>query len=55
MAMLQTSATATGGREGRVESEDYVIQFDTAMPGTTNSYFSPPYSMIDGTLIWPFS
>ncbi|HWJ76788.1 MAG TPA: organic hydroperoxide resistance protein [Niallia sp.] len=34
MAVLTTSATATGGREGRVESEDYVLQFDTAMPGT---------------------
>lgn len=32
--ILTTSVTATGGREGRVESEDYVIQFDTAMPGT---------------------
>lgn len=33
-AILTTSVTATGGREGRVESENHVIQFDTAMPGT---------------------
>lgn len=33
-AMFTTSVTATGGREGRIESEDYVIQLDTAMPGT---------------------
>lgn len=32
--IFTTSVKATGGREGRVESEDYVIQFDTAMPGT---------------------
>ncbi|GKU84503.1 organic hydroperoxide resistance protein [Niallia sp. NCCP-28] len=32
--IFTTSVTATGGREGRVESEDYVIQLETAMPGT---------------------
>jgi len=32
--IFTTSVTANGGREGRVESEDHVIQFDTAMPGT---------------------
>ncbi|MFT8319613.1 MAG: organic hydroperoxide resistance protein [Bacillus sp. (in: firmicutes)] len=33
-AVFTTSVTATGGREGRVDSENHVIQFDTAMPGT---------------------
>ncbi|PKG25139.1 organic hydroperoxide resistance protein [Niallia nealsonii] len=32
--IFTTSVTAIGGREGRVESEDYVIQLETAMPGT---------------------
>lgn len=32
--IVKTSVTATGGREGKVDSEDHVIQFDTAMPGT---------------------
>lgn len=27
-------ATASGGREGKVQSDDGVIQFETAMPGT---------------------
>ncbi|WP_445490021.1 organic hydroperoxide resistance protein [Niallia sp. 03133] len=32
--IFTTSVTATGGREGRVDSDNHVIQFDTAMPGT---------------------
>lgn len=32
--LFTTTVKAVGGREGRVESEDYVIQLETAMPGT---------------------
>jgi osmotically inducible protein OsmC len=32
--LFTSSATATGGREGRVQSSDSVINFDTAMPGS---------------------
>ena len=32
--LFTTAVTALGGREGKVQSEDGVIQFDTAMPGT---------------------
>ena len=33
-ALFTSTATASGGREGKVQSSDGVIQFDTAMPGT---------------------
>lgn len=32
--LFSAIATASGGREGKVQSDDGVIQFDTAMPGT---------------------
>lgn len=32
--LFTASATALGGREGKVQSNDGVINFDTAMPGT---------------------
>ena len=32
--LFTSTATALGGREGKVQSEDGVIHFDTAMPGT---------------------
>lgn len=32
--LFTTTATALGGRDGKVKSENGVIQFDTAMPGT---------------------
>ena len=32
--LFTSTATASGGREGKVQSEDGVIHFDTAMPGT---------------------
>ncbi|MET3575905.1 organic hydroperoxide resistance protein [Bhargavaea ullalensis] len=32
--LFTSSATAHGGREGKVESSDGVVSFETAMPGT---------------------
>ena len=32
--LFTARATAVGGREGKVQSDDGVVQFDTAMPGT---------------------
>ena len=32
--LFTARATALGGREGKVQSDDGVVQFDTAMPGT---------------------
>lgn len=32
--LFTAAATAYGGREGKVKSEDGVLQFETAMPGT---------------------
>lgn len=32
--LFTARATALGGREGKVQSDDGVIQFNTAMPGT---------------------
>jgi lipoyl-dependent peroxiredoxin len=32
--LFTASATASGGREGKVQSDDGIIQFETAMPGT---------------------
>ncbi|MDP4171700.1 MAG: organic hydroperoxide resistance protein, partial [Bacillota bacterium] len=32
--LFTATATAVGGREGRVESSDGVVKFDLAMPGT---------------------
>ena len=32
--LFTARATALGGREGKVKSDDGVVQFDTAMPGT---------------------
>lgn len=32
--LFTAAATAFGGREGKVHSEDGVLQFETAMPGT---------------------
>lgn len=32
--LFTAAATAFGGREGKVQSDDGVLQFETAMPGT---------------------